>query len=45
MGNSKLPAILKSMLSAKLTGDIATIFKLKLRTGVQRLYLKFYVQN
>lgn len=37
--------VLKCIFSAKLTGDTATICKLTKRNGVQRLYLKFYVQS
>ena len=44
-GNHKLPTVLEYLFSATLTGDTATICKLTKRNGVQRLYLKFYVQS
>lgn len=44
-GNHKLSTVLEYLFSATLTGDTATICKLTKRSGVQRLYLKFYVQS
>ena len=45
LGNSKLFTLPECMFSAKLTGDTAPVCKLTEWNGVQRLYLKFYVQS